>query len=248
MLKLRITRHGNQILWRDNYVDAFTVDWSVFFFYAFPPFCLVSRCVHKITQEKASGLLVIPLWPTQPMFSSVLHLLTDVPRVLKANWGNLVHPALVKDPLHNKLSLLLCKVSDSGVPTKVADVVMLSWRPSTHKQYGTWANFCGERKVDPLRPTLMCVLEFLQRLFEQGLSYSALNTARSATSNLDIHSMLTVNGSLVGQHPLVCWFVRGVFNHRKPVPRYTTIWPVEKVLDYLRKLWPLARLVRKELT
>jgi hypothetical protein len=95
-----------------RYVDAFTVDWSVFFFYAFPPFCLLSRCVHKITQEKASGVLVIPLWPTQPMFSSVLHLLTDVPRVLKANRGNLVHPALVKaHPLHNQLSLLVCKVS-----------------------------------------------------------------------------------------------------------------------------------------
>ena len=30
-----------------KFVDAFTVDWSQFFFYAFPPFYLVSRCVKK---------------------------------------------------------------------------------------------------------------------------------------------------------------------------------------------------------
>ena len=30
-----------------KFVDAFTVDWSQFFFYAFSPFCLISRCVKK---------------------------------------------------------------------------------------------------------------------------------------------------------------------------------------------------------
>jgi hypothetical protein len=34
----------------------------------------------------------------------------------------------------------------------------------------------------------------------------------------------------------------------QPPEAYTAIWPAEKVLDYLRELWPLARLVRKELT
>jgi hypothetical protein len=52
----------------------------------------------------------------------------------------------------------------------------------------------------------------------------------------------------MGQHPLVCRYLRGVFNQRKPVPRCTTTWPVEKVLCYLRDLWPLERLVKKELT
>ena len=80
-------------------------------------------------------------------------------------------------------------LQESGVPTNVVNVVMLSRRPSTHKQYSTyihkWTNFCCQRKVDPLRPTLNNVLEFLQSLFEQGLSYSALCTKRSAISNLD---------------------------------------------------------------
>ena len=95
-----------------RYVDAFTIEWSNIYFYAFPPFCLLPRCVQKIIQEKASGLLIIPLWPTKPVFSTVLHLLTDVPRVVKATKCNLVHPNLVgPHPLNNKLDLLVCKLS-----------------------------------------------------------------------------------------------------------------------------------------
>ena len=47
-----------------KFVDAFTVDWSQFFFYAFPPFCLISRCVQKIIQDRATGILIIPKWTT----------------------------------------------------------------------------------------------------------------------------------------------------------------------------------------
>ena len=143
-------------------------------------------------------------------------------------------------------------LQQSGVPTDVVNVVMLSWRPSTHKQYSTyinkWTTFCCQRKVDPLRPTVICVLEFLQSLFDQGLSYATLNTARSAISNLDLHSVLTGTSKPVGQHPLVCRYLRGVFNQRKPVSKYTTIWPVDKVLDHLNDLWPLERLSTKERT
>ena len=38
-----------------THVDAFSVDWSKFTFYAFPPFSLVPWCVQKISQDKAQG-------------------------------------------------------------------------------------------------------------------------------------------------------------------------------------------------
>ena len=98
-----------------KFVDDFTVVWSDMFFYAFPPLCLLPRCVQKITQEQATGILVIPLWTTQSVFSTVLHMLIDVPRIVKASQSNLVHPALVRShPLHNKLDLLVCKLSGNS--------------------------------------------------------------------------------------------------------------------------------------
>ena len=41
-------------------VDAFTVSWNNFFFYAFPPFILVTRVLRKIIDEEAEGILVVP--------------------------------------------------------------------------------------------------------------------------------------------------------------------------------------------
>ena len=100
-----------------KFVDAFTMDWSQFFFYAYPPFCLVSRCVQKIIHDQASGILVIPLWTTQPYFTAVLSLLTETPRVFNASVQNLVHPTLDgPHPLHQRLQLMVCKLS--GDPCK----------------------------------------------------------------------------------------------------------------------------------
>ena len=70
---------------RARFIDAFTIDWSCFFFYAFPPFCMVSRCVQKIIQDQATGILVVPLWTTQPFFTVVLSLSVAVPRLLYIN-------------------------------------------------------------------------------------------------------------------------------------------------------------------
>ena len=98
-----------------KFVDAFSNEWSqFFFFYAFPPFCLIPRCVQKIIHDQASGILVIPRWTTQPFFTVVLNLLTDMPLILKASAQNLVHPTVSSPhPLHQRLHMLVCKLSDN---------------------------------------------------------------------------------------------------------------------------------------
>ena len=60
-------------------VDAFTMDWSNTFFYAFPPFCLITRCLQKITFDHAEGLLVVPVWPSQSWYGRLLHMLVEPP-------------------------------------------------------------------------------------------------------------------------------------------------------------------------
>ena len=67
-IDLFASRHNAKIetyvSWRPQpmakFADAFSIEWSQFFFYAFPPFCLVSRCVQKIIHDQALGILVIP--------------------------------------------------------------------------------------------------------------------------------------------------------------------------------------------
>ena len=45
-----------------------------------------------------------------------------------------------------------------------------------------------------------------------------------------------VDGTRIGQHPLVSSFLKGVFNCRPPVPKYSCTWDVDIVLSYLKDL------------
>ena len=71
-------------------------------------------------------------------------------------------------------------------------------------------------------------LNFLQCLFNLSISYSSINTARSALSLI-----LPRNGcGSFGQHFLVKKFIRGVYNLRTPAPKYSYIWDVSVVLEF----------------
>ena len=45
-----------------------------------------------------------------------------------------------------------------------------------------------------------------------------------------------VDGTRVGQHPLVTQLLKGVFNSHPSAPRYSSTWDVDKVLTYLKSL------------
>ena len=81
-----------------------------------------------------------------------------------------------------------------------ADIILASWRSGTQKQYQTyinkWLDCCCEMEVDSLHPSVADVIQFLTTLFENNLSYSSLNTARSALSTI-----ITVDGMSIGKPP-----------------------------------------------
>lgn len=85
------------------------------------------------------------------------------------------------------------------------------------------------------------MLEFLHTLHH--LSYSALNSARSALS-----CIISLNGMPVGQHPVVCRFLKGSFEQKPPSNRYYGIWDVNQVLQFLKAFTPNSCLTLKELT
>ena len=53
-------------------IDSFMMSsWKEEFFYAFPPFSLMYRFMQKCIQDRAEGILVAPVWVTQPWFNLV---------------------------------------------------------------------------------------------------------------------------------------------------------------------------------
>ena len=58
-------------------VDAFTISWKDIYFYAFPPFSMILKCLQKIRIENASGIMIVPDWPSQPWYPLFRELLTS---------------------------------------------------------------------------------------------------------------------------------------------------------------------------
>ena len=108
-------------------LDAFSIPWSDFLGFAFPPFALLPRVLEKVASDRASLLLVAPVWPKMPWFPRLLSLLTGQPRSLPVFPGLLRQPvSLIQHPNPRVLHLTLWPLSAqpgvrqaflSGLPT-----------------------------------------------------------------------------------------------------------------------------------
>ena len=98
----------------------------------------------------------------------------------------------------------------TGVSGQALDILMTAWKDGTQAQYQgylkQWRSFCMGRDIDMFTPQVSEVFDFLTTLFDKGLGYSALNTARSSLS-----SVINIEGRSVGEHKIVK-FMKGVFN------------------------------------
>ena len=159
---------------------------------------------------------------------------TDTSLAQKA--GSLSMP-LVRKTLNNK-----------NLSSAAKEIIMASWRPGTGKQYHSylarWETFCAQKAISADDASVENGIDFLASLYEDGLGYSAINTARSALS-----SVLTLPGNVTfGNHPLVTRFLKGVFELKPSLPRYNRIWDVSVVLGHLKTLEPVYALDLKALT
>ena len=124
---------------------------------------------------------------------------------------------------------------DKGISDEIAETIIQLQRPNTKCKYDTyrkqWLQFCSQRMCDPMCPTLETVLEFLHALRQRNLGYSVLNSARGMHS-----SFATNEGYDAGAHPLVCRYMKGVFNSNPSLPKRSFIWNTGAVVKYLSSI------------
>lgn len=145
-----------------------------------------------------------------------------------------VHP-------HQKTLILLASEL-SGTPSqpeafrKTLPVILQSWRGSTHYQYSIyltkWLLLRRLRDLNPYTATPTQALDFMTDLLEQGLGYSAMNTVRSAV----LQGIHILSGVSFGELPMVKQFLKGVFQQRYALPRYTLTWAPSMLLTSLKSL------------
>lgn len=134
-------------------INAFHVSWKGYAFYAFPPFSILQRVLQKISEEEATGLLVVPNWPTQTWWPYLMNMLIDFPLILPRKEDTLylpAHPQLLH-PLHKKLQLLVCRLS--GISSQAEEFRLALQRSScnlgvlVHKSNTTLTTKDGECSV-----------------------------------------------------------------------------------------------------
>lgn len=110
-----------------TYIDAFSLPWNNLKFYCFPPFSCILQAIQKIQQEKATGMLVVLNWPTQPWFPLIAPLLLQPPHVCPPSPKLLQNPASPGEshPLMKNLELKICLVSGTNSQNKAFLIVQL---------------------------------------------------------------------------------------------------------------------------
>ena len=99
-----------------SYIDAFTLSWSDKHFYCFPPFSCVLQVLQKIIQDKETGIMVVPMCPTQSWYPILTSLLVLPPITFPLSKNLLSLPAFPENhPLHRKRSLLICLLSGNNL-------------------------------------------------------------------------------------------------------------------------------------
>eukprot|EP00918_Siedleckia_nematoides_P106031 GHVU01231418.1.p1 GENE.GHVU01231418.1~~GHVU01231418.1.p1 ORF type:complete len:201 (-),score=8.70 GHVU01231418.1:180-782(-) len=101
-------------------VNAFKLNWSMFRLpYLFSPFSVINKVLQKMKEEQAEGIMVMPLWTTQPWFPKMLRLICAPPFLLPHSNRLLVHPSTNQlHPLVPKLKLIVCRLSGKLSQTK----------------------------------------------------------------------------------------------------------------------------------
>ena len=157
-------------------------------------------------------------------------------------------PGSEEPTLPGRMETVWSAVQNQGISREAFQIICSSWRRGTEKAYsstwGKWSRWCSQRQTDPFPRSVGPIIEFLTMKFKEGMQYSTMNSYRSALSA----TLPPIEGHPVGQHPLVCRLLQGMFNQRPPAPRYQSVWNVGVVIRHIQSQSQLTDLPLKEVS
>ncbi|ODM87335.1 putative enzymatic polyprotein [Orchesella cincta] len=198
-------------------VDAFTISWENKNFYAFPPFNMIPRVLKKIIDEHAQGVVVVPKWEAQPWF----------PVAPSSEQPGFDGRAFARE------AFLLMGLSEASLELIVNSLSRQTWK-QYQIHFRRWKEFSEDNHQSPYFSDIQIISDFIYHLYNNGASYSTLNSARSALSLI----LPKIENFPVGSHPIITRMLKGVSRSRPPAPRYESTWDPSCVLSYYNNLGP----------
>ena len=144
--------------------------------------------------DSAEGFMIVPVWPTQSWYPKLLHMLVDVPpSTVTTDYLTNARDETRRSPLNQEngsdcLQIVRQSYEKQGFSQKATSIILQSWRKGTTKRYSShikrWTTYCHQKQIDLVSATVPQALDFLVELYETGVGYSGINTARSALSSV----------------------------------------------------------------
>ena len=150
------------------HVNAFSLCWLDLNSYIFPPFSIVGRVLANLAQDRATALVIVPCWETQPWFPQFVRLVKPgtTPLLIPAHQHLLQLPGTnFQHPIWDRLSLVAAILLGTSQQQDCHLTLPRSWRVSTQSAYNTpvrrWLEFFNRWQLNPYQPTVSQVLDFL---------------------------------------------------------------------------------------
>lgn len=122
--------------------------------------------------------------------------------------------------------------------------MLASLSHNTVKQYNVslklWWQYCLDNNYNVFESSISTILSFLSEQYTKGASYGSINSHRSALSLL--------LGSHIGTDDRVTRLLKGVFKLKPSLPKYTSTWDPQVVLNYITNWFPNRELSREIIT
>lgn len=133
-----------------------------------------------------------------------------------------------------------------GISNKISNKLLQSISKETLETYERfWRKFYHfSREHGPQNfASINLICEFLISLFEEGLSSSSLNSARSALS-----FFLSYDITNLAEEKSILRLFKYFYREKPQKAKYLTYWPVTTLLKFLSSLHPASKLTLKQLT
>ncbi|XP_051168859.1 uncharacterized protein LOC127286471 [Leptopilina boulardi] len=136
-------------------IDAFTINWNQYSFYAFPPFSVILRVLQKIQTDKATGVVVEDASP-----ASKPHV--DSCQIIRESFQR-------NGATKEAAEVMLQSIAKSTL-RQYAKPIRL------------WSEFCAKESIELYNYDISKILQFFTEILNQTKSYSTVNVYRAALS------------------------------------------------------------------
>ena len=199
-----------------------------------------------VTSGAGSTSLAVPAVVSTP--STELHSNTSSVTPLSRTINPPDRDAPIRQSPTSRLAAISQSYVKAGISQPAQELLLAAWRKGTTTTYASawkkWDSWCCGRQINSVHAPVEAILEFLTSEFNSGKAYRTLNVYRSAISSTHAH----IDFVRVGEHPLVIQLLKGAYNMRPPLPRYSSMWDVGVVLSFLESLGVNDHLTLKDLS